>query len=175
MKKALFSLISGIIFLITLLPCLADDIDPILLNKPNDAVFGCRNDIFFEFLDDAVISNTIGGRLAEEYYLYFKAEILFLAEESWSGIDKSSFSVQHIAADGSREIFPLDYAITMVTNLRYEWKTLSDRLYFTSLTHYYFVFDVPTMEPDGWTLLFRPTRRGGDTPYCEIEIPLKVR
>ncbi len=174
MKKFSILLFFGIIFLITLLPCSAD-IDPILLNKPNDAVFGCRNDIFFEFLDDAVISKTVCGRVTDAFYLYFKAEILFLVEESWDGIDKSSFRLRHISQDGTQETYPLDYAITMNTNLRYEWKTLSDRLYFTSLTPYYLVFKVPSMVTVGWTLLFSPTQRGGTTPYCEIEIPLKVR
>ena len=172
--RRIFLLLIGIILMTAAMPCSAD-IDPILLNKPNDAVFGCRNDIFIELLDNAVISNTIGGRVAEQYYLYLKAEILFLVEGSWDGLDKSSFSVLHTAADGSQETYPLDYAITMITNLRNEWKTLSDRLKFTSLTTYYLVFDVPAMETENWTLQFRPTQRGGSEPYCVIEIPLKVR
>lgn len=162
------------LLLLTVLPSAAD-IDPILLNRPNDAVFGCRNDIFIEMLDTPVISKTVGGRTAEDYFLYFKAEILFLAEEEWDGIDQESFSLERQTEDGTLEYYPLNYAITMITNLRNEWKTFASPLRFTSLTTYYLVFDVDTMATDGWTLLFSPTERGHAMSYCDIEIPLKLR
>lgn len=173
MKKILFLLII-LLSLAAALPASAD-IDPILINKPNDAVFGCRNDIFIELLDQPVISKTVGGRTAEDYFLYFKAEILFLADDEWDGLDQESFSLERKTEDGSYEYYSLNYAITMITNLRYDWKTLADPLRFTSLTTYYLVFDVDIPSGGDWTLLFSPTERGHGMSYCDIEIPLNVR
>ena len=59
-------------------------------------------------------------------------------------------------------------------NLKNGWNTLSDPLFFTSLSTINLVFDVVPTAKEGWTLLFRPTERGKDSPYCEVEIPLTV-
>ena len=155
--------------------CTADYVDPILLDEPNENVFDCKDDIFIELMEKATISGSTSGRTAEDKYLFFKSEILFLLDDKWNGLDKTSFSVKHVAEDGTEEVFPLDYAITMLLNLRNGWLTLSDEQYFTSFGPMMLVFDVVPTARDGWTLLFRPTERGAKRPYCEVEIPLQVR
>ena len=174
MKKTsiLLFILDGL--LSAVIPCCAQ-IDPILINEPNPKVFDCKNDIFFEFLETPVIDRSTSGRTARGFFLMFKAEILFLAERGWDGIDKNSFSVKHTGKDGTEEVFPLDFATSMFINLRHGWKTFSDRLFFTSLTSYFLVFDVGIYSQEGWTLLFRPTERGKITPYCEVEIPISFR
>ena len=65
--------------------------------------------------------------------------------------------------------------MTMLTNLRNGWNTLSEPIEFTYLNTTNLVFDVVPTAKDGWTFIFRPMERGGKKPYCEIEIPLTIR
>lgn len=171
-----FYLILSILVIMTAaaVPCTAD-IDPILLNEPNDAVFECGDDIFVEFLSEPMLTPTLSGRRAVNNFLFFRMEMLFLADASWNGIDKTSFSVKHTAPDGTEEIYPLDYASTMIGNLKQDLKTLSDTISTTSLFYYNLVFDVNETDRDGWSFLFQPKERGEQTAFCEIEIPLTVR
>ena len=174
MKQFYLVLTVLIIMITAAVPCSAD-IDPILLDEPHDAVFGCRNDIFIEFLSEPVISPTVSGRRAVDNYLFFRIEMLFLAERSWNGIDKSSFSVKHTGADGTQQEFPLDYAASTIMNLRQNLKTISDTISVASLSYYILVFDVNIIDREGWSFVFRPAERGSRDIYCEIEVPLKVR
>ena len=171
-----FYLILSILVIMTAaaVPCAAD-IDPILLNEPNDAVFECGDDIFVEFLSEPVLTPTLSGRRAVNNFLFFRMEMLFLADARWNGIDKTSFSVKHTAPDGTEEIYPLDYASTMIGNLKQDLKTLSDTISTTSLFYYNLVFDVNETDREGWSFLFAPKERGEQTAFCEIEIPLTVR
>ena len=172
MKYAAF--ISLLMVLLLTIPVLAD-IDPILIDAPHENVFGCRNDIFIELMEKPSIGKSTSGRTAVDNYLYFKTEILFLANYTWDGIDKNSFTVRRVDEEGNTEYYPLDFAITTLTNLKNGWNLLSDGLYFTSLSTINLVFDVIPTAKDGWTFIFRPTERGARSPYCEIEIPLTIR
>ncbi|GAP39686.1 hypothetical protein [Flexilinea flocculi] len=174
MKGKIILVILLVALLVSVIPCLAN-VDPILLDEPNDNVFGCNNDIFIELMEKPTIGKSTSGRTAVENYLYFKTEILFLADRKWTGLDKKSFSIKNIDENGKEEFYPLDYAVTMLTNLKNGWNTLSDPLFFTSLSTINLVFDVVPTAKKGWTLLFLPTERGNDSPYCEVEIPLVVK
>ncbi len=174
MRKQLLFLLLALIAA-TSLPCTAADVDPILLNEPNPYVFGCRNDIFIELTQQPALSKVASGRTAPDYFIVFKAEILFLVEKSWNGIDKSSFSVKHTTNDGHHTYYPLDYATTMIANLKNGWHTFAEPYDFTDLRNTNLIFDVVPYSFEGWSFVFRPTERGSSTPYCEIEIPLKVR
>ena len=173
MKKAVISTFITLMFLIVV-PCFAD-VDPILLDEPNENVFGCRDDIFIELMEKPVIGKSTSGRVAVDNFLYFKTEILFLANDKWDGIDKNSFWVKYSSEDGTEEYFPLDFAITTLTNLKNGWNTLSEPIDFTYLSTINLVFDVIPTDRNGWTFFFRPTERGSDSSYCEIEIPLTIR
>lgn len=174
MKKIMLITIVSILVLLCILPCSADT-DPILLTEPNENVFGCKNDIFIELMEKATIGKNTAGRNAVDNFLYMKTEILFLADEQWEGIDKNSFRVRHTTEDGTTEEFPLDFAITTLSNLRNGWSTLADEMYFTSLSTINLVFDVIPTDKEGWTFLFSPSERGSNNVYCDMEIPLTVK
>ena len=157
------------------LPCMAYDVvDPILLDEPNEKVFGCKNDIFIELLQKEMISKVASGRTASEYFILFPVEFLFLVDDTWAGVDRSSFSLKHTDPDGSVTFYPLNYALSMMSNLKVHWPLFSKPLKFTDLRLTNLVFNVPYVL-DGWTLIFRPTARGASFPYCEIEVPLNLR
>lgn len=173
MKKVTIAFVVTLLFLLVL-PAFAD-VDPILLDEPNENVFGCKNDIFIELMEKPVIGKNTSGRNAVDQFLYFKTEILFLLEKTWDGIDKNSFWVRYTAEDGSEEYYPLDFAMTTLTNLKNGWNTLAEPMDFTSLSTINLVFDVVPTARESWTFVFRPAERGSDTPYCEMEIPLTIR
>lgn len=173
MKRVLCLMI--VVFLMVIIPCTGADVDPILLNEPNPNVFGCRNDIFIELTRQPMLSKVASGRMASGYYIVLRAEILFLVENEWIGIDKSSFMMKHTNEDGTQRLFPLDYAGSMIANLKDSLKTFADHYKFADLKHTNLFFDVEPYTQTGWSLVFRPTERGGKTPYCEVEIPIKVK
>ncbi len=173
--KQIYLLLTVLIILITAAAPCAAYIDPILLDEPNDAVFGCMNDIFIEFMTPPVITASLGGKRAADNYLFFQIEMLFLVNDIWNGIDKASFTVRHTDPDGTQKEFPLDYAATMITNLKQNQRLLSEQITFTSLYSYILVFNVTSTDRNGWTLLFRPAERGDQTSYCEVEVPLTIR
>lgn len=173
MKRTLLMIIVSVLILLTVLPCGA--IDPILLDEPNENVFGCENDIFIELMEKASIGKNTAGRNAVDNFLYVKTEVLFLADETWNGIDKNSFKLRHTAEDGTTEEFPLNFAITTLSNLRNGWASLAEGMYFTSLSTINLVFDVNITDKEGWTLLFSPSERGSGKVYCDMEIPLPVK
>lgn len=172
-RKIMFLML--ILSAVTVLSCQAAEIDPILLNEPNPYVFGCRNDIFIELTQQPHLSKVASGRTAPDYFIYFRAKILFLADGSWNGIDKKSFAIKHTTHDGHHTYYPLDYATTMIANLKDGWYTFAEPYDFTDLRNTNLIFDVIPYSYEGWTFVFRPTERGAASPYCEIEIPLKVR
>ena len=174
MKRTLLMIIIAVLILLTALPCGADT-DPILLDEPNENVFGCENDIFIELMEKASIGKNTAGRNAVDNFLYVKTEVLFLADETWNGIDKNSFKLRHTAEDGTTEEFPLNFAISTLSNLRNGWAGFGDELFFTSLSTINLVFDVDTTDKEGWTLLFSPSERGSGKAYCDMEIPLPVK
>ena len=173
MKRTLLMIIVSVLILLTVLPCGATD--PILLDEPKENVFGCENDIFIELMEKASIGKNTAGRNAVDNFLYVKTEVLFLADETWNGIDKNSFKLRHTAEDGTTEEFPLNFAITTLSNLRNGWASLAEGMYFTSLSTINLVFDVNTTDKEGWTLLFSPSERGSGKVYCDMEIPLPVK
>ena len=173
MKRTLLMIIVSVLILLTVLSCGATD--PILLDEPNENVFGCENDIFIELMEKASIGKNTAGRNAVDNFLYVKTEVLFLADETWNGIDKNSFKLRHTAEDGTTEEFPLNFAITTLSNLRNGWASLAEGMYFTSLSTINLVFDVNITDKEGWTLLFSPSERGSGKVYCDMEIPLPVK
>lgn len=172
MKKLLF-----LFFIILMMPGIrtayALDIDPILVDKPNPFVYECSENMFMEIPKPASIFTAIGEVNAADHYFFVKAEVLYLEDGTWDGIDESSFVLKHINEEEQVELFPLNYMMTARESLINEWPTFSEPLFFGWLLPINLVFDVPADHPDGWSLLFRPAERGGD-PVCEIEIPLKV-
>ena len=175
MKKQILLLVLTAVLLLIVFPCAGADVDPILLAEPSPYVFGCRNDIFIEFTRQPALSRVASGRTARGYFIVLRAEILFLAEEDWTGLDKSSFVVKHTDPDGRQSFYPLDYAGSMIANLKDSLRTFADPFEFADLKHTNLFFDVEPYTLEGWSLIFRPTQRGAEKPYCEVEIPLKVR
>ena len=175
MKKCFLIIILVLAVCSLVLPCMAYDfVDPILLNEPNEKVFGCKNDIFIEILQKEIISKVASGRTATEYFILFPVEVLFLVDDTWEGIDRTSFSLKLTDKDGNETFYPLNYAISMMSNKKVHWPLFSKPLKFTDLRLTNLVFNVPYVL-DGWTLVFRPTARGASAPYCEIDVPLNLR
>lgn len=173
MKKLLTVLFLLISALSTFAVCSAD-VDPILIDKPSPIVFECGDDYFLEIPNGAVIEYSLGGRRADDYYLFISTEFLFLGETTWKGMDKSSFVLKHSVSGSGEETYPLNYAMTSMMSMRSGWKTLSDSLTFATLVPMYLVFDIPTNNRQGWSLIFQPAERGG-TAVCEVEIPLRIQ
>lgn len=146
-------------------------IDPILLDEPNDKVFQCGELLFIELPEPAQINYSVAGRSGNAYFIFFKTEVLFLEETGWNGLDKSSFVLVQTDEEGTETSYPLDLVVTSLASLQFGWKSLSAPLYHTSLTKYILAFDVPTADTKNWSLLFRPAERGGQA-YCEIQIPV---
>ena len=151
----------------------AADIDPILIDKPSPIVYECSRNMYIEIPRYGTIYYTIDDIDAEVYFLLLKAEVLYLEEGIWDGIDKSSFILKHKNAEGQEDLFQLNYMMTARESLVNEWPTISEPLFFGWLLPINLIFDIPTGDNKGWSLIFRPAERGGD-PVCEIEIPLKV-
>ncbi len=173
MMKKKMMLLALIAAIAVFLPAAAADIDPILIDKPSYLVHECGENLFFEVLVDPVIDYVTGGRHAKDRYFVFTAELLFLEDLPWNGIDKGSFVLRH--TDGEEEeLYPLDYMMTMMMGLKNGWHTISDTLIFGTLLKMTLVFDVKTPDRDGWSLLLQPAERGG-SPVCEIEIPLRMQ
>ncbi len=170
--KILFMLI------VLLLPatgiCFAEA-DPILVSEPNENVFACGEDVYIELLDAPIIAKQAFGRTAEENYMSFKVRMLFLADVAWEAIDKNSFSLIYEDAEGKETDYPLDYAISMLSNRRNGWNSLSSIVDYPAYFTMSLVFDVGSTEKESWTLVFRPTERGAEEPLCESLIPLNVK
>lgn len=154
--------------------CCYAEIDPILVDKPDPNVFECGENMFIEIPSSAYISYAADKSENADYYLFLHAKILYLEEKEWDGIDKSSFIVRHQGKDGTAESFPLNYMMTARESLVNEWPTMSYPVIFGWLLPLNLIFDVPTMEKDGWTLVFQPAERGGNA-VCEVEIPIRIR
>ena len=173
MKKTIFILLCLFVLLITVTVCLADEyVDPILLTDPHPNVFSCKNDIFIEIPARPTIGKTASMRYTNKFFIEFKAEILFLLEESWNGIDRTSFSLKYTNADGVETSYPLDYAISMMSNMKNSWFTFAKPYEFADLRFTSLIFEVDPYDTQGWTFVFRPTERGSNVPYCEVSIPL---
>lgn len=151
----------------------ARDIDPILLDKPSPIVHECSENMYIEVPRNAWISYNLGDVHAENYFFIVKTEVLYLEEGIWDGIDESSFILKHTDADGEEELFTLNYMATARESLINEWATMSEPLFFGWLLPINLVFDVTVNNNKDWSLIFRPSERGG-APVCEIEIPLRV-
>lgn len=175
MKKCVYCLLITLVLLSVVAACSADEyVDPILLNEPNPNVFSCKNDIFIEIASSPTIGKTASTRYTNNFFIEFKAEILFLLEESWSGIDRTSFSLKHKNADGVETSYPLNYAITMMANMKNSWFTFAEPYDFADLRYTNLIFEVVPYDLEGWTFVFRPTERGASEPYCEVTVPLVI-
>ena len=172
MKKLLFVFLLSLL-ICTALPCAAQisKVDPILLATPNPWVYECTDELVLELLVAPVIEYSTGGKDAENYFFFFTVEFLYLQDRPWNGLDKNSFMLKHTGSDGSAEIIPLNYMMTSMMSLKNHWKTMADPLQLGSLIKLELVFDVDTMDQNGWSLLMRPAERGS-YPVCEMEIPL---
>ena len=172
MKKHLLLLI--ILTFLAVIPAAGADVDPILIDKPNFLVHECSKDLFFEVLVDPVIEYNTGGRDAEDLFFFLTAELLYLRDKPWNGLDKGSFVLKRTLPDGTEERYPLNYMMTMMFSMKNDWKTMSDDLAFPRLLKMILDFDVKTLDRKGWSLIVAPAERGGEAE-CEIEVPLRVQ
>ena len=163
-----------LLMLFAAIPAAGADVDPILIDKPNFLVEECSEDLFFEVLVDPVIAYTTGGRDAKDLFFFLTAELLYLQDKPWNGLDKGSFVLKRTNADGTEERYPLNYMMTMMFSLKNGWRSLSNTLAFPELRKMILVFDVKTQDRKGWSLIVAPAERGKE-PACEIEIPLRVQ
>ena len=172
LKKLWITLLFLVLFAV--IPASGADVDPILIDKPNFLVEECSKDLFFEVLVDPVIDYNTGGRKAEDLFFFLTAELLYLRDDPWNGLDKGSFTLKRTLPDGTEELYPLNYMMTMMFSMKNGWKTLSDELAFPRLLKLVLVFDVKTMDRKGWSLIVAPAERGGEAE-CQIEVPLRVQ
>ena len=173
MKKTFYILLCLFVLLSAVIACSADEyVDPILLTDPHPDVYSCKNDIFIEIPVRPTIGKSASMRFTNKYFIEFKAEILFLLEESWNGLDRSSFSLKYTNADGVETVYPLDYAITMMANMKNSWFTFAEPYEFADLRYTSIIFEVDSYDTQGWTFVFRPAERGSNVPYCEVSVPL---
>lgn len=149
--------------------------DPILLDEANDAVFSCKNDIFIEVSQQAAIGKQTANRTAEDQYLFLTVKILYLADEPMQGLDRTCFSVQHTAEDGSRTEYPLNFAVSMISNRIKGNINMAKTLKLPAFWTLDLVFNVDTLDKNNWTLVFTPMERGGNEAYCQIDVPLAVK
>lgn len=149
--------------------------DPILLDEPNDAVFDCKNDIFIEVSTPAAIGKQTAARTAEDQYLFMTVKVLYLAEQPMKGLDRASFTAFHTAEDGTTSEYPLNFAVSMISNRIKGNINMAKTLKLPAFWTLDLVFNVDTTDKANWTLLFAPMERGTDTPYCEINVPLAVK
>ena len=176
MKKTIFILLFLCVLLSTAAVCSADEyVDPILLTDPHPDVFSCKNDIFIELPVRPTIGKSASMRYTNNYFIEFKAEILFLLEEPWNGLDRTSFSLKYTDANGVETSYPLDYAISMIANMKNSWFTFAKPYEFADLRYTSLIFEVEPYDTQGWTFVFRPTERGSKVPYCEVSVPLVFR
>lgn len=149
-------------------------IDPILVDRPDYRVFECSSNMFIEIPYAADFYYRLGGVRAENYFLFVKAEVLFLEDTVWNGLDKGSFELRHQDAHGGSESFPLNYMLTARESMINEWPSMSEPLFFGWLLPLNLVFEVPVNEKEGWTLYYRPAERGGSA-ICEVEVPIRFQ
>ena len=172
MKRVLFVFLLTVL-LCAVLPCGAQisKVDPILIDTPNPWVFECTEDLVLEMLVEPRIDYETADRLADDYFLFLTVEFLYLQERPWNGLDRNCFVLKHTDKDGTERTFPLNFMMTASMSMRNSWHTMSDPLTYPSLRKLELVFDVDTIDHEGWSLIFRPAERGGE-PVCELEIPM---
>ncbi len=149
--------------------------DPILLDEYNEAVFDCSNDIFIEISTQPVIGKQFAARTAVDQYLYMTVKILYLAEQPMAGLDRTCFSLIHSPEDAEETVYPLNFAVTMISNRIKGYTNMAKPLKMPSYRTMDLVFNVDTTDKNNWTLIFTPMDRGGSEPYCSINVPLKVK
>ncbi len=175
-KRILKTFLFLCVFLMLTLPSLAQlKIDPILLDESNENIFNCKNDIFIEVSTPAMIGKQTANRTAEDQYLYMTIKILYLANQPTQGLDRTSFSALHIAEDGSQAEYPLNFAVSMISNRIKGNINMAKLLKLPAYWTLDLVFNVDTTDKNNWTLIFEPTARGGDEAYCRIDVPLAVK
>lgn len=170
-------IIKSILFFITVLfisPAVYSATDPIFLDEPSEKVFECGNNFFLEIIDQPTISKFVAARTAKDNYLFFTVEILYLSDQTWKGMDKTSFILRH-QTDDEEEEFPLDYATTMILNRTKKSSLLSGTLEMPSLWTIGLVFNVTGNDPNNWSLIVTPKERGAEETLCSVTIPLSVR
>ncbi len=175
-KNILKSILFLSIFLMVSIPAFAQlKTDPILLDEPNDKIFDCKNDIFIEVSTQAAIGKQTASRTAEDQYLFMTVKILYLAEQPMAGLDKASFLAVHTAEDGSSKEYPLNFAVSMIANRTKGNINMAKTLKLPAYWTLDLVFNVDTTDKSNWTLVFSPMERGGNEPYCRIDVPLAVK
>lgn len=162
-----------ILIFMAVLPCAAQvpAVDPILIDKPNRYVYECTEDLVLELMVQPVIEYAISGKRAKDYFLYLTVEFLYLQDIPWNGLHRNSFWIKHTDSQGQAQEYPLNYMMTAMMSMKNGWQTMADPLEFPSLVKFVLVFDVDSMDHNGWSLMFRPAQRSGD-PVCEVEVPL---
>ena len=175
MKKFLTFFLLMVV-LCAVLPCYAQvqEVDPILIDKPNRWVYECTDELVLELMVQPVIDYYFGGKDAKDYFLFLTVEFLYLQDWWWNGLDKNSFELKYRDQDGNERMYQLNYMMTAMMSMKNGWHTMADWLSFPTLMQLQLVFDVDTMEHKDWTLIFHPAERGHE-PVCEVEIPLVYR
>lgn len=175
MKKFLAFFLLTVVFC-AVLPCGAQfqKVDPILIDKPNNWVYECNDELVLELFVQPDIDYSISGKHAKDYFFFLTVEFLYLQNYSWNGLDKNSFELKYSDKEGTEHIYPLNYMMTGMMSMKNGWHTMADTLNYPSLMKLLLVFDVDTMTQKDWTLIFHPAQRGGE-PVCEVEIPLVYR
>ncbi len=175
-KHILKTIVSFILFLIFTVPAFAQQkMDPILLDEPNENIYSCKNDIFIEVLTPAAIGKQFASRTAENQYFYLTVNILYLAEKPMAGLDRSSFCLIHMDDNNDEIVYPLNFAITMISNRIKGNNSMNKNLKLPAFWKLDLVFDIDTLDKNNWTLVFAPTARGTNDTYCQIDVPLTVR
>lgn len=176
MKKSALIILFAAVILSTVLPCMAIDVtDPILRDEENEAVFRCGEDIFIEIKDAPTLGKSVSSRNAVDNYLHFSIQLLYLSNDVWAGIDKNSFHLAHIDPEQNEEDYPLNFAVSMITNRMKKYNTFGDMLEVPSYRTIYLVFDVTGNDKNGWSLVFSPAERGKTEPVCSVTVPLTVK
>jgi hypothetical protein len=104
-------------------------------------------------------------------FMLLRLHIKNLSSKSWaSGFHEDSFKLYGDYED-QKLTFSLDTSTTFSTNYRWEIKNYSDPVPPTVLIDTYAVFDV-TPNAKNWVFEFRPIENSGDSPVCEVQIPL---
>ena len=165
----------GIFLMLTIPACAQLKIDPILQEGTGEGIYDCKNDIFIEVSTPPMIGKQTASRTAEDQYLYMTVKILYLAEEKMEGLDRTSFKIIHNAEDGSTTEYPLNFAVTMIGNRIKGNTNMAKTLKLPTYRTLDLVFNVDTIDKNNWTLVFCPMERGGEEPYCKIDVPLAVK
>lgn len=176
MRKTIKMLFFLLFLFVIVTPVFAQlKLDPILLDEENENIYNCKNDIFIEVSSQTAIGKQFAGRTAEDQYLYMTVKILYLAEQKMEGLDRKSFNLFHLDEEGNERIYPLNFAVTMMSNRIKQNINIAKTLKLPAYWTLDLVFNVDTTNKDNWILKFTPMDRGTENIYCQIDVPLIIK